>query len=895
MRFESLHGNPLQPIIVVEPKSAVNGSLDKWRVNVIPAIPQDTFSDDKVLPSKNCVRPAKTSDADGSPSELPATPFYNSTVQADGQVTAYLKFLHSASTKCEAFKDACLLGRIWLRQRGLSSQLARGGFGNFEFAASMALLLQAGGPSGSALLSPGYSSYQLFKATLQFLATKDLVKQPLSVEAGDVKLISEDGSPVLFDGQRSHNILYKMTAWSYKRLRRESRTTLQMLSDSSSDSFEGTFILRSDNPLQRSDFVTTMPADVIKPDTDADYKNLSQYSKMYAVLSRGLGDRVTEIALQAPLSGTWDIASARPVQGRKIDLVVALTVDPANVSRAVDHGPSAEQKKEAADFRRFWGPKAELRRFRDGSILESLVWSAKEGPSILQQIISYLLERHFGADVSASAVFFGDGFTHLMKHSGTAPFQPVMEAFKTLETDIRGMEEMPLSIRQVMPADAQLRYSTIQVPLEGAAKLMKSPADVVVLFEGSGRWPDDLVAIQRTKIAFLLKIGELFEGSIEGVTARVGLENEGVDILNQAYLDVTYSTTGAAFRLRIHHDREETLLNRILKDKSADPKSRESAATGLAAYKRNYLKAPLHTQAVQKLCTRYPALSPTIRLTKKWFASHLLADHFADEIIELFAIHVFVQPWPWQTPSSAQTGFLRTLSFLARWDWRAEPLIVDLGGDMKAESVQAINTRFEAWRNLDPALNRIALFAASSVDTDGTTFTDGAPALVVAGRMSALARAAAQEVENKGIQLEPASLFVSPLGDYDFVLHMNPEFVEGLAKKNKSSQFKNLATQGTAQAELVGFHPVESFLQELRHLYGHAVVLFYGGKGSKVIAGLWSPQTAKRSWKVNLAYSVLPLKGEGEGSVDAVINKEGILAEMARLGDDLVTKVEMNK
>jgi len=159
-----------------------------------------------------------------------------------------------------------------------------------------------------------------------------------------------------------------------------------------------------------------------------------------------------------------------------------------------------------------------------------------------------------------------------------------MEAFKTLESDIRGMDDLPLTIRSILAADSQLRYSSVEPPLS-SHRQMKRPADVVLQFEGSGRWPDDLVAIQRTKIAFLLKIGELFESSSEGVTSRIGLENEGEEILNQAFLDVIYPT-GFSFRIRIHHDREQTLVERILKSQSAAPSEKETAAIALATYKR---------------------------------------------------------------------------------------------------------------------------------------------------------------------------------------------------------------------------------------------------------------------------------------------------------------------
>lgn len=899
MVFDLLNGNPLQPILAVSPKpEAGNGTLHKWRINIIPAISESVFAKDKLLPSKNCVRPTNPTEAEDGTQKLLATPFYNSSLQSDTQITAYLKVLHGASGRCEAFKDACLLGRVWLRQRGLSGDIAQGGFGNFEWAAMMAVLLQTGGPSGVPLLSPGYSSYQLFKATLQYLSVKDLVKQPAVLQAEGVKLTSQDGQPIFFDGARNHNVLFKVTPWAYKQLRKNARTTLLMLGDALFDQFEASFILREDVLLQKSDIVTTIPASALVPSSEADRDFLQRYNKLHSVLSRGLGDRITEVRLQFPATEQWALGSARPVAGRKGLVVVAITFDPANINRAVDHGPSAESKKEAAEFRRFWGERAELRRFRDGSILESLVWSAEGGVSIVQQIVAYLLERHFDKEVSGAAAFYGEVLARFVKHnSGTGSFLPVMEAFKTLENDIRGMEEMPLAIRQILPASSQLCYSSIDVPMAGMQKHMKNPADVVIQFEGSGRWPDDLVAIQRTKIAFLLKLNELFQGSAPGVTARLGLENEEVDILNQAYLDVIYAN-GSAFRLRIHHDREQTLIDRILKDKSADPRSKESAAVALAVYKRDFVKTPAHAQAVAKLCTRHPALSPTIRLVKKWFASHLLASHFAPELLELIAIRAFVQPWPWQAPSSPQAGFLRTLAFLSRWDWRADPLIVDLGGDMKPADVQAITTRFEAWRKLDPALNRVAVFAASSVDPEGTTWTDGTPVRVVAGRMSALAKAATQAAETRALQLEPASLFVSPLADYDFVLHLSSGFAEDGRKKKKNKsvqQFKNLVVQDEARAELVGFRPIDAYLQELRNLYGQAFVLFYGGGESKAVGGLWSPQTGKRTWKVNLAYSTLPVKGEEEGDVDTVINKEGILAEIARLGGDMIERVEVNR
>jgi len=906
LRFVNFHENPLKPVLEVSPKESKDVA-QRWQIHIIPVLSPKTFSNDKLLPSKNAVRLTKSEDTQDGASTLSATPFYNSSIQADRQVTAYLKLILSASIKAAAFRDACLLGRVWLGQRGLSSAISDGGFGNFEFIATMAVLLHTGGSTGGAALSPGYSSYQLFKATLQYLSAKNLSNQPAVLEAPGIRLESMDGCPIFFDGARSHNILFKMTSWSYKHVRSEARTTLSMLGDSLLDQFEATFILRENALHQKYDVVLTLPTQTLIAGSTDDRNALELYSKLNSVLTKGLGDRVTQVVILPSKSLAWELGTARPSSQHKGETTIGLTVNPANANRTIDHGPPAEKKKEAADFQKFWGEKSELRRFRDGSILESLIWSNDErGQSILHQVITYLVERHFGAASAAALKFVGDGFARLVRqNNGTTPFQPLIDAFKTLEDDMRGMEDIPLAMRSIAAADEQLRYSSIDVPMSSAARTMKRPADVVIQFESSGRWPDDLLAIQRTKIAFLLKISECFTTTNPSITSRVGLENTTSDFLNQGFLDVVYPT-GAAFRLRIHHDREQTLIERVLKDKTGAPSTRDAAAQALAAYKRDYIRLPAHTQALQKLCTRYPALSPSIRLVKKWFASHLLSSHIPAPLIELFTLRSFTTPWPWTVPSSAKTGFLRTLSFLSRFDWRADPLIVDLG-DLKIDDVSAITTRFEAWRKLDPSLNRVVIFAASSVDGDGATWSDGRPSKVVAGRMTALARAATEEVLRADSQVDAASLFVSPLQDYDFVLHLNGAFCGLKKKRSSSSAFKNLNMDegGLLDPEAVGRDLVKDYLEEMQGLYGDSVLLFYGGQDSKVIAGLWSPfTTARRAWKVNLGYSTRPVaatenassssKTEGE-TVEAELNKEAILGEMARLGGDLVEKVVVNR
>ena len=909
LKFHCFHDNPLKPILVLAPIVEVEANPEqkappKWKINIIPCGAEDIFPSDKLALDRCCIRNHShplSSGAITSHSRV-ATSFYNSSLRSDMVHTSYLKLLHGAAKNCESFRDACLLGSTWLRQRGFGSAIHAGGFGNFEWSTLIAVLLQGGGPAGRPILNEGYSSYQLFKATVQLLAMREFCKQPLVISANGVAPeFSSSAQPIVWDATRQHNILYKMAPWSYKMLRQEARSTLSTLNDQQFDAFDATFILRIDGSLYRYDYVVELDAESATATTPGTNNNtIDTYRNLFDVILRGLGDRAKCINILPNSSRSWELESARPSEfdGRKV--LIGIMLDAANAGRTIDHGPAAEEKNRAAAYRKFWGDKAELRRFKDGSISETIVWSGKEnGPSVVEQILRHIIRRHVSDEAEQTMTIFGDGFRNLLpQSSGSSIFQSFMDAFKRLETDIRSLDGLPLVVRQIVPADAQLRYASARMPSSGQFVI---PANVVIQFEGSTRWPDDLIAIQRTKIAFLLKLREQLLESIDSISAQLGLENGDNDILNQGFLDVVYDS-GAAFRLCIHHDREQTLLERDLKDKTLDTSAKEVAAVGLAAYKRDYIKSPAHTQAVARLCKRHPAMSGTIRLLKKWFASHLLTNHIADEVIELIAARSFVQPWPWDVPASVQTGFLRTLFWLSRWDWKVEPLIVDMSGsgDLKSLDVQSIRTKFEAWRKLDPALNRIVLFAASNVDPDGTTWTDGRPAKVVAGRMTALARAASAEVTEKQLSLEPSSLFESPLSDFDFVIRIDLASIGKKSHRKHSgpngAAFKNLELDLVNDTSRIGLDELGSFLKDLEALHGSAILFFSGGLERLIIAGLWHPQTVRRPWKLNLTYSTTPVKDAASvEEVEANVNKEAILAEIARLGGGIIQSIEINR
>ncbi|PYI26556.1 Nrap protein [Aspergillus indologenus CBS 114.80] len=886
VKFALQDGDSLRPVIILEPiTSTKSGNMSsKLRIRVITAIEESLFPVSRTIPTRNNIRqgPADSFISEG------ATPVYNASLRSEATVALYHKYIYSNIRRCESFKDACILGRAWLQQRGFGSSYRSGGLGGFEWTALMSLLLDGGGPNGKPVLLKSYSSYQLFKATLQFLAGRDLTN-PLALFTADLSF--PGGSPVLYDGKRGLNILYKMTLWSYAFLRREADVTVRMLNESRDDNFDKVFILKANEPLLRFDRLIELPALA----SASSLQDLQSQNMIYEVLVRALGDRAGLVHLRGCATEPWPVDSRHNFKTASGHLTVGLVLDAENATRVVDHGPAAEHKDEAVSFRSFWGEKAELRRFKDGSIRESLVWlDSATAPSIINQILSYILKRHFNyTDFDIKIV--GDEFDETLRKNGdgvvsysSPPFQKIHDAFNSLQRSVQDMDGVPLTTRHLAPADPLLRYTALR--LQSAPNVLCGPVDIVLQFESSARWPDDLVAIQMTKLAFLVKIGDYLQSSGAAHLCKIGLEDVSSRILNNAFLDITH-TSNVLFRLRIHHDREQMLLERHLKDKGSHPSMRQELAYALSEYKRQFVQAPRLTQAIRTLCTRFPLLSPTIRLVKHWFSQHLLTEQIREETVELLVVRVFTQPYPWDTPSSIMTGFMRTLQLLARWDWQQEALMVDFGA-LDKTTVEAIQTRFSAWRKIDPAMNTLSLFVASDLDPDGVTWTQyEKPSKVVAARMCTLAKASMAMLRDHGYGFDTKELFRTSLAPYDFIIKLRPKLLHEIT--TSATTFKLADRREKLQAS--GHAVVQSFVHDLRACYSPNILFFHSDGNPGVVAGLWNPQALRaKGWTLKMAYSTSLTKLEdAEANDQVVINRPAILNEISRLGSLMIDSIEL--
>jgi U3 small nucleolar RNA-associated protein 22 len=453
---------------------------------------------------------------------------------------------------------------------------------------------------------------------------------------------------------------------------------------------------------------------------------------------------------------------------------IGFILDSTKAFLLVDQGPSVEGAEKNPEFREFWGDKTELRRFKDGRILESVVWEVKaadEKAHIPVLIAKHLLSHHFG--IGESSVFtWQPSFDALIRlptvinniysrlgSSVSRGFRDAISAFDSLVKQIKQLEDLPLSVASISPVHSALRHTNAFAPIaiSSSASSALPPwaryiptMDIIIEFERSPRWPDDLTAILKMKLAFYEHVARSLVKAVKGLTARVVVDNPSpsASFQDRGRLEIL-TPEGWAFSASIWHTREATLLDRMVEGEASrpfasepSPREKQAAVKAKDTYVRQFIAAPSHHRAISNLCHRYPGFSGTVRLVKRWLASHWLLDvHVSQEAAELICAKAFIgdgsslsgddfdgSTSQVDAPVTKERGFVVVVHFLANWEWQAG-LGVPLYGKVEVPTLQASAGSSGAW------------VIRTSEDPSGRMWTSGGPDAVVARRITAFAKA----------------------------------------------------------------------------------------------------------------------------------------------------------
>ncbi|MCL7023428.1 hypothetical protein MKW94_008534 [Papaver nudicaule] len=812
-----------------------------------------------------------------------ATPRYNSSILEDMFLEENAEFVRNTFLGWKELREALVLIKVWARQR--TSIHAHDCLNGFLISVILSYLATA---SGGSRVNKSMKTIQIFRVTLDFIANSKLWDKGLLLQPQNQSKLSKEERkqyqqlfPVLLcDSSSQLNLAFRITKQAFSELRDEAAQTLICIDKYRDGGFEEVFMTKVDFPA-KYDYCIRIKADESKEVyasgfcLDEECWRIYE-EKVHSLLEKALGDRAKAIRVTWKNSPSqWKIEEGFSDFSTSPLVVGILTSSPEKSFRGVDIGPNAENKVESQKYRKFWGEKAELRRFKDGTIAESTVWECQqwERHLIVKRICEYVLSRHLALP-EQKLTCVADQLDFCLLHGGKDSISfhgSLLAAFEVLSKRLRSLKEIPLSVSSVQPLDSAFRSTSVFLPaphplakekVKGRApqelpSTCVQPLEVMIQLEGSGNWPMDDVAIEKTKQSFLLQIGESLQKSWG--SPCVASEDE---------LNVLMS--GYAFRLRILHERGLSLVRK----KVGNERMRRITSGDTELFIRGQ-----HSSMINGLLGRYPVYGPVVRLAKRWVSAHLFSSFVEEEAVELLVAYLFLRHLPFHAPSSRITGFLRFLRLLSNYDWTFSPLIVDINGDMTSKDEKEIYENFmtsrkvyeESPHNLDRSM-----FLATSYDKSSEAWTKYSPNSSELKRMVAYARKGAELLtdlivhDQTDSQKTWKSLFRTPLNMYDAVILLHrhklafpqrllsrPELIPGemiqgkhVAEGEASKDFNPFMLRGNLEEMkdqlMVNFDPVRCLVEKLKEEFPETFKLWYDSVGGDAIGLTWDKLESKK-------------------------------------------------
>eukprot|EP00889_Picochlorum_renovo_P008678 jgi/Picre1/35708/NNA_003168.t1 len=358
-----------------------------------------TFPLHKVAPERNTLRSA-TCTVEGR-HDLCSTPVYNRGIVEDMLVLHAASELTSLAKQFPRMRDVMVLLMAWASQHALLE-----GYDGLreEFLLEVLKMVL----SEDQIYTVQWM--HLFRGALLVLANETrFSKKGVFVETRPVPGIVSaapshqawrtSGDPVIFiDSTGWRNAGQRISAEVLHQASDCAKSTLKTLQEAPGPDAIDTIFMKKTNPLLVFDMwckcTVEMPTSRRFESDHGTWRDVENSVKNVA--ARGLGDRATLVRLVHSPYITRSNAKGYlvSISHESSDIILGLRLDALKASRAVDVGPPADNATAAKEFRLFWGDKSELRRFQDGKICESVIWSTDESnkDAVVRQILDYILK-----------------------------------------------------------------------------------------------------------------------------------------------------------------------------------------------------------------------------------------------------------------------------------------------------------------------------------------------------------------------------------------------------------------------------------------------------------------------------------------------------------------------
>ena len=542
-------------------------------------------------------------------------------------------------------------------------------------------------------------------------------------------------------------------------------------------------------------------------------------------------DRVVEILTQAYGNRLGSIAGWIS----KDSISIGLNFDASSsFDRDVDKGPHPKAP-EADTFRKFWGAKSVLRRFPDGSLLESLTW---EGDPV-QEIAEYSLKMHFDPNVKLEFSWHDMTLLFNLPHHEKNPDQP-NGAFDELVGVLRNLETT-VKIVSVSARSEYLRGTSVFPYEQINAKshwVSLCPPSIRILakLEGSEAWPLTLTPLLQFKIAVYIEIAKAL--------------NEKQIPAKPHYEGVTIFFRGFVFELEgVHMDEVTHFIGSPHGEKVVFAEKIEV----------------VHHSYVGALVKRFGGFADGVRAAVRWVRSKgVISDVLCQEAIELLVASVCQGA---QTPCYGYTMFMKFLEALANpgnvycvQDTKPAPDVGSL--PLVVVAPHCPHSNYTKSPLLTPFVVKLLKKAAEQ-----------SLGFAVDGRFSAPVRLFGR-------------MFAIPTNHWKIVLTIE----RSCQAHNEYALFKDKRKAGRFEIKtqtipdisklLVDFDPVLYFIRELRKRYGSMMTFWYDELGGVAVGVEFGTKVieSKPAEEPNLQFVRLEEDGQVTVSIDLIIQQMKIIA-----------------
>ena len=582
------------------------------------------------------------------------SPFYTQLVLCDALTPALYEAIHASLSSVAVSRDICVLVKVWAEKQGLT--LMPDGVSDAVLHGLVHHLVKMSN------ITDGMTPEQGFRLVLQFLSAMptmtDLsprVENQLggqqSAASRELRAVQLQNAPLLL-GFQGWNVWYSCTEQAKVEMQTVAQGAVSAL-DASTASDAAELLFRIPSPFWlRFDQYACVPLPThvklsfaeTAQNHDAEHSVARDFSVVvHKLLVDALGSSLTRYRCR--------LFATHAVFGLGFDNTKSL---PREVL-----GPALIDKKDAEEFSKKWGARAKTYTY-DSIVRRAAVFTeAKSDYEVVSLMLACLL-RDLGSAVTSGIRVLGQGATSFIEvpHTSVGHYDPAAhlrhinrKAFLELTAYLRGLDEFPVKIVNVLGAHPALRNTAVSPPHPHASLLrvsdpvvaghLQSHADnveameVVVHLASTSAWPEHKEAIAHIKTALYCKIAQ-----------RLRKERRLVSIPRRDCVDVLVQ--GQVFRVYVFHPREVLLLESI----GLEPQA--------AALHKQLDLLPQHAELVANYDKFHRFFSPAVRLLKRWASVHYMADYVTEEALELVMCKIFSKA---PAPYSALTGLARVCSF----------------------------------------------------------------------------------------------------------------------------------------------------------------------------------------------------------------------------------------